>query len=574
MSCLNMALEMVRAGKSIIPIQPKGKKPAIPSWEEYQNRIATEDEVRAWFRKNPSINIALVCGEVSGLVAVDVDGEHGQAWFKANMPRPNCYQYTSSKTKFHAFYAHPRRRVAPAVRIATEVDVRGDGSYVVFAPSVHHTGAIYTLHYLAGFSGWDSLVACPDLDQFKQQDRTSREASHGLDAPDGCRNQTLTQFVGKMYAKGLSRDEVLCFAHGWNEKHCLPPVDDREVERTVDSVLKTHTGNHPLAINADGIRKWALAVPGQFNVQSLDAELGIKDRDDKLQRTATLEQMCREGLIERVGQTRGTYRVRDRKINVLTTDGPEIPEVNIWLPFGLNRNVKIQQKNIIIVAGETNAGKTSLLMNMAWMQASRSSSRYLCSEMTGAELRDKKESFGMMDRWDKVEFIERTIGFHDVILPDGITFVDYLEVYDNFFKVGEDIRAIYDALNTGVVVIAMQKATGADLGRGGAFTIEKARLAISLFSHGKLLDGIIGSAKVVKAKNIRHGFNPEGRELFYTLRGGFYFDAGDMPPITAELERGWRFYDKKIRDKVCRRIESYCREHEVNEEMQNVEFYG
>lgn len=575
MSCLNMALEMVRAGKSIIPIQPKGKRPAIKSWEEYQTRIATEDEVQGWFKKNPDINIALVCGEVSGLVAVDVDGEQGQAWFKQNMPRPNCYQYTSSKSKFHAFYAHPGRRVAPAVRIAPEVDVRGDGSYVVFAPSIHASGAVYTLHYLQGFDGWGSLVSCPDLDQFKaHQEKPAREASHGLDAPDGCRNQTLTQFVGKMYAKGLSRDEVLCFARGWNEKHCLPPIDEKEVERTVDSVHKTHSGNHPMSLNTDGIRKWIMAIPGQFKVADMDSELGIKDKDDKLQRTVILEGLCKEGIIERVGQTRGTYRIRDKKMNVLAIDAMEEPEVKMWLPFGLNANVKVQQKNIIIVAGETNAGKTSLLMNMAWMQARESNSRYLCSEMTGPELKSKTQSFGQLDRWQRVEFVERTSGYHDVILPHGITYIDYLEVYDNFFRIGEEIRAIYDALKTGVVVIALQKAAGADLGRGGAFTIEKARLALSLFSHGKMLDGIIGSAKVMKAKNILPGFNPEGREIFYTLRHGYYFDAGDLPCTISDLKRGWRFYDKKTREKVTQRIESHCREREVNDEMCNVEFYS
>ena len=56
MSCLNMALNMVRAGKSIIPIRPRGKKPAI-AWEEFQTRVASESEVRSWFDKTPSLYI-------------------------------------------------------------------------------------------------------------------------------------------------------------------------------------------------------------------------------------------------------------------------------------------------------------------------------------------------------------------------------------------------------------------------------------------------------------------------------------------------------------------------------------
>ena len=118
-----------------------------------------------------------------------------------------------------------------------------------------------------------------------------------------------------------------------------------------------------------------------------------------------------------------------------------------------------------------------------------------------------------------------------------------------------------------------KKAQGSDLGRGGAFTIEKARLSISMYSHGRRLDGIYGSAKVTKAKNIRPGWNPDGREIFYSLRGGYYFDPSDLPRIP-DLYPGWRFYDKKTRDKICQRIETHCRENEVNEEMNKVEFYG
>ena len=574
MSCLDMALEMVRAGKSIIPIQPKGKRPALKSWDEFKDRIATEEEVRGWFKRNPDANIGLVCGAISGLVAVDVDGEQGQAWFKQNMPRPNCYQYTSSKSKFHAFYAHPGRKVAPAVGIAPEVDVRGDGSYVVFAPSVHASGAVYTLHYLAGFAGWDSLVPCPDLAQFKPEQMPRIEVCTTAEVGQGSRNATLTALVGKWFGKGMSQDEVLCFALGWNDKHCNPPMPVREVERTVESVHKTHSGNHPLAINADGIRKWVQAIPGQFSVRDLDSELGIKDNDAKLYRTAALEQLVKEGIIERIGETRGTYRARDRKLNIIDLDTPEEPEVNLWLPFGLNRNVRVHQKNIIIIAGETNAGKTSLMFNMAWMQARFGSCRYACSEMNGQELTEKMQAFGGKEEWKHCEFIERTNGFHDVVLPNGVTYIDYLEVYDNFFRIGEDIRKIYDALDTGVVVIAMQKATGSDLGRGGAFTIEKARLALSLYSHGKMLDGIIGSAKVMKAKNVRKGWNPEGREIFYSLRNGYYFNAGDVPTSIPDLKRGWNFYDKKCREKVCQRIESYCRAYETNEAMDHVEFYA
>ena len=49
---------------------------SIDSWEEYQRRIATDEELRRWFSDGRQTNIGIVCGKVSGnLVVVDFDSE-------------------------------------------------------------------------------------------------------------------------------------------------------------------------------------------------------------------------------------------------------------------------------------------------------------------------------------------------------------------------------------------------------------------------------------------------------------------------------------------------------------------
>ena len=62
---------------------------------------------------------------------------------------------------------------------------------------------------------------------------------------------------------------------------------------------------------------------------------------------------------------------------------------------------------------------------------------------------------------------DRASGFADAIVPDEINIIDYLEVSDNFFAVGGEIRDIFDKLRGGVAVIALQKKLNADMGRGG-----------------------------------------------------------------------------------------------------------
>ena len=56
---LNAALAYQKMGLSIIPVGIN-KKPLI-KWEEYQRRRATPDEIRAWFSRFPTAQVAIVC---------------------------------------------------------------------------------------------------------------------------------------------------------------------------------------------------------------------------------------------------------------------------------------------------------------------------------------------------------------------------------------------------------------------------------------------------------------------------------------------------------------------------------
>ena len=87
--------------------------------------------------------------------------------------------------------------------------------------------------------------------------------------------------------------------------------------------------------------------------------------------------------------------------------------------------------------------------------------------------------------------------------------------------------------------------------------MEKARLGISLFTHGRLPHGIFGSAKVTKCKNYKPGFNPEGKEAFYKLLQGYYYDTspeGTIPFFNGRL----RFWDESKRKKIITDIEAHC----------------
>ena len=72
---------------------------------------------------------------------------------------------------------------------------------------------------------------------------TTTEAVAGV--PQGKRNSTLTRHAGKKFGEGWSPQDVLLWAQGWNRQQCSPPLPEREVLATVESIRKTQERNHP-----------------------------------------------------------------------------------------------------------------------------------------------------------------------------------------------------------------------------------------------------------------------------------------------------------------------------------------
>lgn len=598
-SCLNFALRLNELGISVIPLGKEDKRPlfaALPNgkWQEYTTRRATADEIRGWFDVEPDANIGLVCGQISGIVAVDVDGEDGAKWFAENMPQPLAKQYTSSPHKFHALYAHPMGalRIPPSVKaLHPEIDIRGDGSYIVFAPSIHPaTKQPYRFAPQEGFKGLNALSMLPYLEILTQTNtKTRQNGVYGLEnanvivrtdtnlngaenqntgesggkydfntpAEKGTRNSTLTSYCGRWFKMGMTRPEVAVLAFNFAARF-QPPMPDREVQGIIDSVQRYHEDRLSFG---DTAKKWIENAKGIFTLSQMYRELRANDEDKMEMCRVAANEMVLANQIEQDGNKYGTFRRKDNTLVRVDLDAEPDEELKLALPFNLQQYCSIQRGNIVLIAGETNAGKTALLFNICHQNRGKFNFRYITSEMSGVEIRSRilKLSGDPNDKWeDFVEFIDRSKDYADAILPDGINIVDYLEIYDDFSKMGAEIKKIFDRLTTGVCFVAIQKKRGEELGRGGDFSLEKARVAISLFTHGHLPDGVIGSCKITKCKNFRKS-NPEGKEYFYRLQDGYKYGLAQIsgnPKINAQLG----YWEDAERAEAIQQIKSYCRE--------------
>jgi len=134
-------------GWSVIPVEPRGKRPLIP-WRALQTRQAPAAELERWFERWPDANVAIVTGRLSGLVVLDVDPRHGGAEslaaFEAEHgPLPDTLEVLTGGGGRHLYFRHPGGRVGNRVGLRPGMDLRGDGGCVVAPPSVHPSGQSY-----------------------------------------------------------------------------------------------------------------------------------------------------------------------------------------------------------------------------------------------------------------------------------------------------------------------------------------------------------------------------------------------------------------------------------------------
>jgi Bifunctional DNA primase/polymerase, N-terminal/AAA domain/Primase C terminal 1 (PriCT-1) len=231
---LEAACEYVGKGLPVFPCD--GKLPRTP----HGFKDATTDVARvlSWWRRWPDAAIAIPTGSVSGLVAVDVDLRHGGtqtleqlrrqygAWEKG----PKALTGSGGQ---HLFFAYQDGLRNSAGALGPGLDVRGEGGYVIVAPSVHESGKPYKwLHPLNG-----QLPEAPTwlLAQTERRTGDGCSAASAL-IPEGERDVTLASLAGSMRRRGMTEAEILVALREVNAARCRPPLSDADVERIARSV--------------------------------------------------------------------------------------------------------------------------------------------------------------------------------------------------------------------------------------------------------------------------------------------------------------------------------------------------
>ncbi len=258
---LDAALEYASRGWSVIPIS-REKHPLVEWKAATREELTNPETIKNWWRKYPSANVAIVTGKRSGgLVVIDLDidddkGLDGVAALEEWCDENYIYDIESTAVVqtgrggkhlyFQSAYEYRNQ-----VGCLEGVDIRGEGGCVVAPPSIHgETGREYI---------WDvddDEITVPEADSDVVFFLTTMEATgkntgnQGKNdftekTSQGGRNDKLFKYISHLQGVGESDESIREYASIYNTTHLTPPLDDEEVNRTIDSVLSRYPKGQP-----------------------------------------------------------------------------------------------------------------------------------------------------------------------------------------------------------------------------------------------------------------------------------------------------------------------------------------
>src|SRR4030042_1628122 len=385
----------------------------------------------------------------------------------------------------HLHFEHPGEDITCKAGLFPHVDYRGQGGYICLPPSRNSEGKEYA--WLDGLSLNDLPRApVPDalLSYIKElalvfnKETTNQNLS--LTTTDhkffefGKRDEDLFHVANTM-ARGGAENQIICnvlerLIFSWGESPDKRWVDAK-IKSAFDRIERKERNI------SEEVRQWVMTTSGHWMTTDVHNGLQMTTRNEKKAVIMALQRLLSDGIIERFGNKNGCFRVIESNPDEIDFMGVEEKLIDIVWPFEIQEWVKILQKNIIVIAGESNAGKTAFLLNTCFMNMGRFKINYFSSEMGAMELRDRLKKFesGLQHWKENINFRERSSNFADVTKPNDVNIIDFLEITEEFYKVAGMIKEIYEKLKKGIAIIALQKNPKTDFGLGGMRSVEKAR---------------------------------------------------------------------------------------------------
>ena len=536
------ALKYRSMGFSIFPCIPptkdeRGKdvkKPRI-EWTKFQTQYPDEKEIKNWFKKWPDSRIGIVTGKISNLFVVDVDSEEAREKLEAeyipdSLPLPIC---KSPRGGYHYYFQHTNGLRNQTNIDGMALDTRGEGGFIMAPPSEGLNGNGYA--WLKGCEIWKVPPAIMPESLYKYinafslslgsnkngNKRSQRVTKGNIIFTEPGRDETLFHLANHLVKGGMPTDNIREYL-SFIAAHCEPPFPNNEVESKIQSALKRSDVREKSV--AQEVRDFITVTKGNFRVTDVSQWVTSSNKSSNKSILMELSRLVKAKSVERIENRPGTYRKVDSSFETVDLEKIEDKEVmKLRLPFFMEQYVEIMPKDLIVYAGEPNAGKTALMLETVRLNMDKRQCWYFSTEMGRHNAKKRIGKHDKCFKWN-FKFIDDFPNYFDVIKPDDFNFIDYVEVEDGeFYKIPSILAGIQKRLRDGIAFVALQKNPGTDYGVGGKQTLAKPALFCSLQPD---YPGAI--IKMVKAKNYIDA-NPNGYMHHFKIHRG----------INISPEGGW-----------------------------------
>jgi hypothetical protein len=398
---LNAALKYHDLGWSVIPLSPNSKIPPKDfKVMQYRERLSTKEEIEGWWKENPKYNVGIVTGKLSNLFVVDLDK------YKPEYSEETVLKYIpdnietaidkSPRGGEHLYFQYPKDcDLTIHADILPAVDYRGENGYILAPPSIIEGKA----------SSWiippngKPLAQVPDAyllyikNNIIYGNVTKKETAVTncyINLNQGSRDQTLFH-VANLLIKGGAKKEETLFILKLLAKQCNPPFPESEIVTKCNSAVdRAERKERNISKELDG---YIAVTNGYFSVTDCYMALQVVTKEDKTSVRVALSRL-KDKVIEKHGQKDGVYKRIETDFDFINFDENEVPEVEypVKLPLGLNDIAEVSQGNIILVAGEFNAGKghpdgTLLMTPFGWKPIEKISVGDSLYSETGKEIK-------------------------------------------------------------------------------------------------------------------------------------------------------------------------------------------
>ena len=225
----------------VFPCKPGDKVPLSPSG--FKNATTNPHLIGIWWRNWPDANIGIPTGSISGFDVLDVDegGEETLAALESQYRKlPDTVEALTGGGGRHILFRH-QDGVRNSTKNLPGLDVRGEGGYIIAAPSVHESGREYAWE----FSSRPGEVEIADWPKWLlERCRNGNGAAGKPGAPveediaEGKRNETLTSLAGTMRRRGMSEEAIAAALLTENATRCKPPAGEDEIRKIAASVMR------------------------------------------------------------------------------------------------------------------------------------------------------------------------------------------------------------------------------------------------------------------------------------------------------------------------------------------------